>query len=342
MKSLKVLFVVGTRPNFVKITQFFNQTLTQDAVEYRLVHTGQHYDAQLSDSFFQQFGIVPDYFLNIGQGTPSRQIADVIRGIEDVLKRYQADIVMAVGDVNSTLAAAVAANKCGIKVAHIESGLRSYDRSMPEEINRVAVDHIADYLFVTEQSGIDNLLKEGIQQERMFLVGNTMIDTLVAYNRQICASQILDKLQLDKGNYGLVTIHRPSNVDRKTDLVRTVELLNVAAQTRKILFPVHPRTAQKMRAFGLNSGIEVDSHVILCEPLSYFDFQHLLMHSQFVLTDSGGIQEETTFRQKPCITLRPNTERPITLTEGTNVLCDFTPEAVSAHIQSIDSGYFKQ
>jgi len=338
---MKLLIVVGTRPNFVKITQFLSNSGKDDDIEISLVHTGQHYDDKMSDIFLSQFGLEPDYWLDVGQDSPSFQIAKVISGLEKVLSDHSPDLVMVVGDVNSTLAAAIAANKNGIKVAHLESGLRSNDRTMPEEINRLVVDHIADYLFVTEQSGIDNLAREGIPKERIFLVGNTMIDTLVAYDQQIQESRIREDLMIDEG-YGLVTLHRPSNVDNREDLTRIIELLNVAAHDRKIVFPIHPRTAKQLKEFGLEVGMSLNKNIILCEPFAYFDFQHLLLHAQFVITDSGGIQEEATFRQKPCLTLRPNTERPVTVGEGTNVLCEFTPDVVLAHIDQIDSGRFKR
>lgn len=338
---MKLLIVVGTRPNFVKITQFLSNSGKDDDIEISLVHTGQHYDDKMSDIFLSQFGLEPDYWLDVGQDSPSFQIAKVISGLEKVLSDHSPDLVMVVGDVNSTLAAAIAANKNGIKVAHLESGLRSNDRTMPEEINRLVVDHIADYLFVTEQSGIDNLAREGIPKERIFLVGNTMIDTLVAYDQQIQESRIREDLMIDEG-YALVTLHRPSNVDNREDLTRIIELLNVAAHDRKIVFPIHPRTAKQLKEFGLEAGMSLNKNIILCEPFAYFDFQHLLLHAQFVITDSGGIQEETTFRRKPCLTLRPNTERPATVDEGTNVLCKFTPDVVSAYIDQIDSGQFKR
>ena len=342
-KHSKVLIVVGTRPNFVKVTQFFNSTKIDGSIDFKLVHTGQHYDVKMSDVFMDQFNLSPDYWLNVGQGKSCQQIAGVIQGLEDVLVQFSADLVMVVGDVNSTLAGGIAANKLGVKVAHLESGLRSFDRSMPEEINRLATDHIADYLFVTEQSGINNLKNEGIDDSRIFFVGNTMIDTLVAFDKEIKGRGIRKKLGLENGMpYALVTMHRPSNVDDVSDMRRTIDLLASVTEKHNVVFPVHPRTAKQMEEFGFGAKDIEKGRLILCKPLSYFDFQCLLLHCQFVLTDSGGIQEESTFRGKPCLTLRPNTERPVTIDIGTNVLCDFTVDAIAGHIADIDSGDFRQ
>jgi len=340
---MRVLIIVGTRPNFIKVTQFWEKSSTSHLINFKLLHAGQHYDKSMSGVFMEQFNLTPDVWLDVGKGSVCQQTAQIIAKLESAFKQLSPDLVMVVGDVNSTLAAVIAAKKMDIKVAHLESGLRSFDRSMPEEVNRVATDHLSDILFVTEASGLQNLENEGVDSERVFFVGNTMIDTLVAFEDEIEESQIRHTLKLSESeDYALVTFHRPSNVYNKHGLDHLVQLLLTIAQKRKVVFPVHPRTIAQIKKENLFDDLTNNSNIVLCGALSYFDFQHLLSHCKFVLTDSGGIQEETTFRGKPCLTVRPNTERPSTIEQGTNVLCEFTIEEVLGHIADIDAGRYKK
>ena len=341
-KLKKILIVVGTRPNFIKVTRFKQVAKNYPQIEIKFVHTGQHFDEKMSKIFFEQFGLEPDYMLNIGQGTPNTQMANVMLGLEKVALEYQPDLMMVVGDVNSTFAAALTANKMGIKSAHLESGLRSFDRTMPEEINRLLTDEIVDYYFVTEQSGLDELKKEGIANDKVFFVGNTMIDSLVEFENQTQASDILNTYQLSSKEYVLMTMHRPSNVDEKDGLITLIEIIKSITSKLKLVFPIHPRTVSKLKNFGLWQEIENLDNLIFSEPLDYFSFQKLTSDCKFVVTDSGGIQEETTYRQIPCLTLRNNTERPITVTMGSNVLVPYNIQDVNHYINQIMNGSFKK
>jgi UDP-N-acetylglucosamine 2-epimerase (non-hydrolysing) len=339
----RILIVVGTRPNFIKITQFkkVNQQMG-NPFEIKIVHTGQHYDDKMAAIFFQQFELEPDYFLNIPQASANTQMAEIMLRLENVIVNYKPALVMAVGDVNSTFAAAFTAHKLGIKVAHIESGLRSYDRGMPEEINRLLTDEISDYYFVTEQSGYDNLIKEGRSKDNLHFVGNTMIDTLVAFNHKIEESKILDEYNLDSKKFVLMTMHRPATVDFEEGLTKLLDIIEYVNKNYKLVFPIHPRTLGKLQQFGLMERVKANDKIILTEPLDYFAFQKLTAHCRFVITDSGGIQEETTFRRVPCLTLRPNTERPSTVTIGTNELVPFNIETVQNKVNSIIEGSYKK
>lgn len=320
----KILIVVGTRPNIIKVTQFRRWVSGKPGLEVKIVHTGQHYDDKMANAFFEQLDVTPDFFLNTPAGSANAQIAHMLVGIEKVCLEYKPDLVMAVGDVNSTLAASLAANKLGVRLAHLEAGLRSFDRSMPEEHNRVITDHLSDIFFVTEQSGLDNLVREGKPREQIFWVGNTMIDTLVAFQEQIAATPILKELNLEGKPYVLMTMHRPANVDSRYGLERIASLIQHLGKQWQVVFPVHPRTLSRLKEFNLLETLgDYSDRLILTEPKDYFTFQHLIAKSQFVVTDSGGVQEETTFRGVTCFTLRPNTERPSTLTDGTNQLVDF-------------------
>jgi len=261
--------------------------------------------------------------------------------LEKVFLEYKPDLVLVVGDVNSTLAAAITANKMGIKLGHIESGLRSNDRLMPEEFNRLLTDELADMLFVTEQSGLDHLAKEG-KKVPIHFVGNTMIDTMVAFADQIESSDVLERLGLQKQGFVLMTMHRPSNVDTKEGLELLLELVNNITEKYAIVFPVHPRTVKFMKQFGLHDSFSGNSKLVFTEPLDYFAFQKLVRDSKFVLTDSGGIQEETTFLKVPCLTLRPNTERPVTVTVGSNVLLPFELNGILQWISRIEEGSFRK
>lgn len=338
----KILIVVGTRPNFIKITQFPKELSKAGIFEWKIVHTGQHYDDKMSTVFFEQFGIVPDTFLEIATGSPTAQMANIMIGLEDMMLHYKPNIVIVVGDVNSTAAAALAASKLNIRVAHIESGLRSFDKTMPEEYNRIITDNIADAFFVTEQSGIDNLVNEGKKKESLFFVGNTMIDTMVAFEKEIDASDILQKLKIEKRKFVLMTMHRPATVDLKEGLLKLIQLIGEVTKKYKIVFPIHPRTIKNLKEFNLYEKIISNNNLILTEPLGYFSFQKLIKESKFILTDSGGIQEESTFLRVPCLTLRPNTERPVTVSIGSNELLPFDISIVKSKISEIEAGAYKK
>ncbi len=338
----KILIVVGTRPNFIKVTRFKKVVAHFPELDIKFVHTGQHFDEKMSKVFFDQFDLRPDFLLNIGAGTPNTQMANVMLGLERVCGEYQPDLLMVVGDVNSTFAAALTGNKMGIKVAHLESGLRSDDRTMPEEINRLLTDEISDFYFVTEQSGLDHLKAHGDDDKKVFFVGNTMIDSLVEFEPQVQESNILKQYNLTPQSYVLMTMHRPSNVDEKEGLETLIAIIKSITNNLKLVFPIHPRTIAKLKQFGLWEQIEHLEGLIFSEPLDYFSFQKLTADCKFVVTDSGGIQEETTYRQIPCLTLRNNTERPSTVTIGSNVLVPYTIKDVEFYINQIMTGTFKK
>jgi len=316
----KILIVTGTRPNFVKVTQFKKAVADFENIQVEIVHTGQHYDKNMSEVFFNQFGMFPDHFLNIPSGSPVSQMAEIMTRLEKLVERIQPRLIMVVGDVNSTLAGALVANKSGIEIAHLESGLRSFDRTMPEEINRLLTDEITDYFFVTEQSGLDHLAAEGKAGDKVYFVGNTMIDTLVAFQLEIASNEILDQMNLLPDSYVLMTVHRPATVDVPERMKELIELMEWLSQSSQIVFPIHPRTVSNLHKFGLYERFSIITGLHLTEPLGYFAFQKLVANCKFILTDSGGIQEESTFLKKPCLTLRPNTERPSTTEIGSNVL----------------------
>ena len=317
---MKVLSVVGTRPNFVKISALANEFLNHK-VNHVLVHTGQHYDKEMSKLFFDDLKLPkPDINLEVGSGTYSEQLGNIIIGLGKVLKDQRPDLVIVVGDVNSTFAGALVAKQLGIKVAHVESGLRSFDLAIPEEINRMLTDRISDMLFTTEESGNKNLINEGVDKKKIFFAGNVMIDTLLAHRKKSSRSDILNKLKLNKKEYCVLTLHRPSNVDSESGLRKILSIIEKLQDEIKIVFPVHPRTRKNIEAFGLNKKIYSMKNLVVTEPLGYLDFLQLMDKSKLVLTDSGGIQDETTILGVPCITLRENTERPVTLEEGTNLL----------------------
>lgn len=338
-----ILIVIGTRPNFIKVTLFQKLAAKYENIDLKIVHTGQHYDDKMADVFFKQFELTPDYFLNIEQGSPNSQIAGIMVKLEQLIHTtYKPDLMIVVGDVNSTLAAALTANKMGIRLAHLESGLRSFDNTMPEEHNRIITDKLTDVFFVTERSGYEHLKKEQIAEDRILFSGNTMIDTLVAFTNQIEMSDILDELQLNKKEFVLMTMHRPATVDDKQGLLKLKDLIEYITKKYKIIFPIHPRTLKKLEDFGLKESLINNSNLVLVEPLGYFAFQKLIKYSKFILTDSGGIQEESTFVGIPCLTLRPNTERPVTVLEGTNTLVPFELEIIKSYISQIESGNYKK
>ena len=334
---MKILLVAGARPNFVKIAPILKEMKRHQSLQPILVHTGQHYDEALSKSFFSDLDIqAPDVNLEVGSGSHAVQTAEVLRRIEPVLERVRPDLVLVVGDVNSTLAAALAAVKLGIRVGHVEAGLRSNDRTMPEEINRLLVDTISDLLFVTEESGQRNLLREGISRGKIHLVGNVMIDALESCREQWERSDIRQRLGLRSGSdYALLTLHRPSNVDSEGALTRLLHPLSVLARELPIILPVHPRVRQHLehrrdlvwRKTGATGDLP-SSGIICVEPLGYLDCLALMSGARLVLTDSGGIQEETTILKVPCLTLRDTTERPVTVSHGTNRVIGTNPDRI--------------
>ena len=330
---MKILTVVGTRPNFIKITQFNRVFDSIENIELKIVHTGQHYDHKMSTVFFDQFGFQPDIFLDIVQKIPGPQTGEIMMKLAELFIEEKPDLIITPGDVNSTLACSLAANKCGIKVAHLESGLRSNDRTMPEEINRILTDEITDMYFVTEQSGLDHLRAEGKDENKIHFVGNTMIDTLVAFEDDISKSSVLEDYSLLPQEYYLMTMHRPATVDNLEGLTFVSDLIKHLSKNKKVVFPIHPRTLKNLEKEGLFTDLALIENLVFLEPLDYFSFQRLVRDSYCVLTDSGGIQEESTFRQVPCFTLRPNTERPSTCEIGTNTLLPNDLETVISALE---------
>ena len=334
MKVLHIVHVVGARPNFMKIAPILAACAARPSLRSTLVHTGQHYDEAMSQLFFDQLRIPrPDVNLDVGSASHAQQTAAVLQRFEPVLLAHRPDLVLVVGDVNSTLACSVAAVKLGIPVAHVEAGLRSFDRSMPEEINRLVTDAIAELLFVTEQSAVLNLEREGVDATRIHFVGNVMIDTLLAHRQAAASSDAVERLGVPVGGYAVLTLHRPANVDAPAVLRGILEPLADLARTMPVVFPVHPRTRAALSAhtslLGAGQGIR------LVDPLGYLDFVRLMGDARLVLTDSGGIQEETTILGVACVTIRENTERPVTITHGTNRLAGTTPEGIRDAIAGV-------
>ena len=345
---MKVFHIVGARPNFMKVAPVLQALKAYPSIQQVLVHTGQHYDANMSDVFFEQLGIpAPDVNLAVGSGTHARQTAEIMTRFEPVVVEAKPDLVLVYGDVNSTVAAALVCAKLGIRVGHVEAGLRSFDRSMPEEINRLLTDQLADALFTPSEDGDANLLKEGIPPHKIFRVGNAMIDSLVRllpiaerHNRNGWPAGSPARPGLEcwgEERYALVTLHRPSNVDDSAALKSILESLLAVNRDVAVVFPAHPRTRQRISDFGLKTD-----QLRLLDPLPYVDFLGLQSRAQVVITDSGGIQEETTYLGVPCLTLRENTERPITVTLGTNVLVGRDPEKLRVELSTILSGKHKK
>jgi len=338
----KLLLVVGTRPNFIKIVQFKHYAALY-GFDLRIVHTGQHYDENLSEVFFRQFGITPDYFLDIRASSPELQLNTIKARLNHLINNtFKPDLLLVVGDVNSTRAAAETGQILNIPIAHIESGLRSFDQSMPEEINRIVTDNLANYFFITEQSGYDNLIEEGKTENQLYFVGNTMIDTLVAFDEKITSNPILAQLKITPRTFILATIHRPSNVDTIEALKKIVDLMIWIAEKTTLVFPIHPRTKKQLTEFGFDKLLLNNKNIIITEPLDYFAFQQLIASCKYIITDSGGIQEEATYRKKPCITIRPNTERPSTINIGTNTLVSPDITAIQDIITSIEKHNYKE
>jgi UDP-N-acetylglucosamine 2-epimerase (non-hydrolysing) len=333
-ESVNVFHIVGARPNFMKVAPVLNALKARKHVVQTLVHTGQHYDANMSDVFFEQLGIpVPDVNLAVGSGSHARQTAEIMTRFEPVLLDRQPDLVLVYGDVNSTVATALVCAKLGVRVGHVEAGLRSFDRTMPEEINRLITDQLADLLFTPSEDGDVNLKKEGIAAEKIFRVGNVMIDSLV---KLLPAAQNQNRNGLPP-RYALVTLHRPANVDDGAVLKRILQSLLEVGQDLPVIFPAHPRTRKRIADFGLHAD-----QLRILDPLSYLEFLGMQARATVVITDSGGIQEETTYLGVPCLTLRENTERPVTVSLGTNVLVGRDPNKLRCELSQILAGKAKK
>jgi UDP-N-acetylglucosamine 2-epimerase (non-hydrolysing) len=332
-----IMTIAGARPNFMKIAPIARELAKYPTVfRHVLVHTGQHYDDAMSTVFFRDLGIPkPDVNLNVGSGSQAVQTAEIMKLFEPVLLQYRPELLIVVGDVNSTMACTLVAAKLGIPVAHVEAGLRSFDRTMPEEINRVVTDHLSDLLFVSEQSGVDNLINEGIAGERIHFAGNVMIDTLLSQRERARELAAWRRFGLEPKAYAVLTLHRPANVDNPRNLGRIMEAVLEIARDMPVLFPVHPRTRQGLVALGLASGETGNQGLIVAEPLGYLDFMSVVEASSLVLTDSGGIQEETTILEIPCLTLRPNTERPATVLSGWNRIVGIDPRRIIEAYRSL-------
>jgi len=315
--------IAAARPNFMKIAPLYHRLRAQEWAKPVIVHTGQHYDLNMSDVFFSDLGMpAPDIHLGVGSGSHAAQTGRVMIEYEKKILQERPDLVVVVGDVNSTMAATVASVKLGVKVAHLEAGLRSFDRSMPEEINRIVTDALADILWTPSSDADENLLKEGIPIEKICKVGNIMIDSLEMLRSKIEAQAAYKKYDLQPESYGLVTLHRPSNVDHMPTLEALCDKISRVSEMLPLIFPVHPRTKRNLAESGLLKKIAANTNMHLCEPLSYIQFMSLLFRCKLAITDSGGIQEETTYLGIPCLTLRENTERPVTIWQGTNQLCN--------------------
>jgi UDP-N-acetylglucosamine 2-epimerase (non-hydrolysing) len=323
--------IVGARPNFVKIGPIWRALARHARIETRLIHTGQHYDSRMSRAFFEDLAIPePDRHLEVGSGSHAAQTARIMERYEPVLLEERPALVLVVGDVNSTLAASLVASKLGVAVAHVEAGLRSFDRTMPEEINRILTDAIADHLFITCRDAAENLRAEGIAPERIHFVGNVMIDALLESLPLAAQRDAPARFGLAGKPYAVATIHRPSNVDERAGLERVIAILHGVAAMLPVVFPVHPRTEARAEELGMAGALRGVPGLTVTPPLRYLEFQDLLRQAHLVLTDSGGIQEETTVLGIPCLTLRPNTERPITVTQGTNRVVGTDPATVVA------------
>lgn len=325
---MKILNVVGARPNFMKMAPLLEEMRQYpDDITPLLLHTGQHYDKNMSQQFFEDLGLPePDIYLGVGSGSHAVQTAKIMELFEPQVLEHKPDLVVVVGDVNSTMACALVAVKLHIPVAHVEAGLRSFDRRMPEEINRIVTDSISDYLFITEESARLNLLREGVSDGKIFFVGNVMIDSLLKHKAKADQSPILTDLKLQPKQYALLTLHRPENVDKPETLRPILQALEEISHRLEIVFPIHPRTRHNLEEFHL-----LPKNFKILEPLGYLDFLKLMAEARLVLTDSGGVQEETTILQTPCLTLRENTERPVTQEQGTNQIIGMKKEAIVSH-----------
>jgi len=323
----------------MKVAPIHEEFLRRSFFKSLIVHTGQHFDKQMSDIFFRQLGLpVPDVNLGVGGGSHAEQTARIMIAFEKVLRQEKPDLVTVVGDVNSTLACGLVAAKCQIPVAHVEAGLRSGDRRMPEEINRVLTDRLSDYLFVSEPSGVKNLQSEGISKDKIFFTGNVMIDSLLRFRGKAAEVGILEELKLSPKRFILMTMHRPSNVDSEKSLRRLLRLIEQVSSLQPIVFPIHPRTFRQFQAFNLSEVLSRNHRVFLLQPVGYLEFLKLMENAAVVITDSGGVQEETTYLQVPCLTVRENTERPATIEYGTNELIPLDADHVTARVAEILEG----
>ncbi len=340
---IKIVNVVGARPNFMKIVplmRVYKQYM--DKINPVLVHTGQHYDETMSKAFFEQLDIpIPDINLGIGSGSHAEQTAKIMMSFEKLIKDAKPDMVVVVGDVNSTIACTITAAKLGIKTVHVEAGLRSFDMTMPEEINRKVTDSICDYLFTTEESANVNLRNEGVKEDKVFFVGNVMIDTLI-YHLGKTKGMPLPIDGIIERNYATLTLHRPSNVDDQSVFEGIFSALDKIQKDIPIVFPMHPRTRKNIDQFGLSEKVSGMRNLIITEPIGYLEFLRLNKTAKFVLTDSGGLQEETTYLGIPCLTIRQNTERPVTIDEGTNVLVGSYPDVILREYEKVMDGDFKK
>ncbi|TWT83873.1 UDP-2,3-diacetamido-2,3-dideoxy-D-glucuronate 2-epimerase [Planctomycetes bacterium CA13] len=344
-KIVNLACVVGARPNFMKMAPLLRALNATGKANCTLIHTGQHYDKALSDVFFEQLDIPkPDVSLDVGSGTQAGQTAKILERIEPVLEAgcdgQPFDYLVVVGDVNSTMAAAIAAAKLGIKVVHVEAGLRSFDRAMPEEINRIVTDSISDLLLVSDPIGIDHLKREGHPDSAIHLVGNLMIDTLFHSLSKAKETSTLADAGLTAGEYGVVTLHRPSNVDDKDTLSGILQVLHKVSDELPVVFPIHPRTRSRIESFGLQSLLDDAPGITVMPPLGYLEFLSLTSSAKVIVTDSGGLQEESTVMSIPCLTMRENTERPITVSQGSSTLVGNDAELLAEQLQLVLSGKY--
>ena len=343
IKIMKLDIIAGARPNFMKIAPIIHaieisNKESKEKINYRLIHTGQHYDKKLSESFFEQLNIPqPHYNLNVGSGTQAEQTGNIMIRYEEVLMKEPADVVLVVGDVTSTMACSIVAKKLNLKVIHVEAGIRSFDLTMPEEVNRLVTDAIADHFFTTSEVANENLRKSGVTEDRIHFVGNTMIDTLYANLEKLEKPDFWDELNLKQKGYIVLTLHRPGNVDEEEKLISYLEEIDRCAGNKPIIFPVHPRTASKLKEAKVQAP-----NIHFTEPQGYHQFIYLVKNAKAVLTDSGGIQEETTVLGVPCATLRDNTERPETVTIGTNELIGTQKDAIKPAFEKLNSGQWKK
>ena len=339
----KIHIIVGARPNFMKMAPLYKEFAKfKNEFEIKLIHTGQHYDERMSKFFFDDLQMPkPDEYLEVGSGTHGKQTAKIMERYEEVLLKDKPDLVIVAGDVNSTSACAIDAVKLHIPVAHLEAGLRSFARSMPEEINRILTDAISNYLLTPSIDGDENLLAEGVSKDKIFFVGNIMIDSLMQYQNKAKNSDILDRIDV-KDDYALITLHRPSNVDNKEGLLTILNAFEEISKSISLIFPIHPRTTKQIQTFELEEKVKKMRNLHLVPPVGYYDFLKLQMDAKFILTDSGGIQEESTYFGVPCLTLRPNTERPITITQGTNTLVKLETDDIINEAKKILSGNIKK
>ncbi len=339
---LKLDIIAGARPNFMKIAPIIHAidkaNKAETKIRYRLVHTGQHYDTNMSGSFFGQLNIPPPHKnLNAGSGSQAEQTANIMTRYEKLLMEEMPHICMVVGDVTSTMACAITAKKMLVDVAHVEAGIRSGDMTMPEEINRIVTDSLTDYFFTTSTTANENLLKSGVDKQKIFFVGNTMIDTLLANRSRFMKPPVWDEKGLEKGQYIVITLHRPANVDEQNKLKNLISEIIHNSNNLPVIFPVHPRTEKVLKTAGVDH-----KNLYMVSPMSYLEFNYLVENAKAVITDSGGITEETTVMSVPCMTLRDNTERPETITEGTNELLGTNPEAIKPAMQKLFAGKWKK